>query len=217
MTLAVEPAIPAVAMPPGRRLSRTLRDIQDEGADSIGVHDLTARMGETAFGALIALFTLPCLIPAPPGLGVLLASPLLLVAAQAALGARAPWLPGIIRRRRISGSRLGQVLRRALPAVERAEAFSQPRLGFLFHPAAERAVGAGCALMALLSMIPIPFAHLAPALSAGILGLALAQRDGVLLIVGTGLAVLSAGLVALGAGALVTVCHLLFPMILGGI
>ena len=50
-----------------------------------------------------------------------------------------------------------------------------------------------------------------PALTAGIFGLALMQRDGVLLVVGSGLTALSGAVFTLGAGALVTVCHHLFP------
>lgn len=215
MTLAAETSAQAVASYPGRRLSRTLRDIHGEDAPSVAVHEITARMGETAFGALIALFALPCLIPAPPGVSQLLALPLLLISGQAALGASSPWLPGVIRRRRISRSRLGQALARALPALDRIEAHSRPRLTFLFNPPAERLVGAVCALLALVSMIPIPLAHMVPALAAGIFGLALMQRDGVLLLPATGLALLSGGFFALGASALAALLKHFAPMLVG--
>lgn len=215
MTLAADPASPPLAPAPGRLLSRTLRDIHGEQAPSVAVHEITTRMGETAFGALIALFSLPCLIPAPPGVSQLLALPLLLVSSQAALGAASPWLPGAIRRRRISQTRLGQALARALPALDRIEASARPRLTFLFNPPAERLAGAVCALLALVSMVPIPLAHMVPALTAGIFGLALMQRDGVLLLAGAGLTALSGAVVTAGAGALVTVCHHLFPRLAG--
>lgn len=211
MTLAAEPAAPTIVAAPAGRLSATLRDIHGEQAPSVAVHEITARMGETAFGALIALFALPCLVPAPPGVSQLLALPLLLVSSQAALGAASPWLPGVVRRRRISQSRLGQALASALPALDRIEACARPRLTFLFNPTAERMIGAVCALLALASMIPIPLAHMVPALTAGIFGLALMQRDGVLLLTGAGLTALSGAVFTAGAGALVTVCHHLFP------
>ena len=54
-----------------------------------------------------------------------------------------------------------------------------------------------------------------PALTAGIFGLALVQRDGVLLLAGTGLTALSGAVFTAGAGALVTVCHHLFPRLTG--
>ena len=93
------------------------------------------------------------------------------------------------------------------------EAFSRPRLTFLFNPPAERLIGAVCAILAVISMIPIPFAHMAPAIAVGIYGLALMQRDGVLLLVAMGLTLLSGALVALGAGAMVTLLHHLPPML----
>ena len=211
MTLVLE-ASPAVP-PNGRKLSRTLRDIRDEGAESVAVHEVTGRMGEKAFGALLALFSLPNLLPGPPGSGIILAAPLLLIAIQAALGAPAPWLPGFLRRRQISQSRFGKALARTLPTLDRVEAFSRPRLTWLFNPPAERLIGAVCAILALVSMIPIPFAHMAPAIAVGVYGLALMQRDGVLLIVAMGLTVLSVALVVLGAGATMTLLHHLSPML----
>jgi hypothetical protein len=62
-------------------------------------------------------------------------------------------------------------------------------------------------------MVPIPFAHMAPAIAVGIYGLALMQRDGVLLIVAIGLTLVSAVLFTLGAGAVVTLLHHLLPML----
>jgi hypothetical protein len=215
MTLAVEPSAPAIATPQGRRLSRTLRDIHGENAPSLAVHEITGRMGETAFGALIALFALPCLIPAPPGISQLLALPLLLISGQAALGASSPWLPGVIRHRRISQSRLGQLLGRALPALDRIEAHSRPRWTFLFNPPAERFIGLVCALLALSSMVPIPFAHMVPAVAAGLFGLSLMQRDGVLLLLAAGLSGLSGAILALGAGAVAALVNHFAPMLLG--
>ncbi|MDQ0465433.1 hypothetical protein QO010_003220 [Caulobacter ginsengisoli] len=217
MTLVLEAPDPAAPHPPGRRLSRALRDIRDEGADSVAVHELTTRMGERAFGALLALFSLVNLLPAPPGSGVILAAPLVLIGAQAALGARAPWLPRFVRHRRISQPRFGKALKRTLPALDWLEAFSRPRLTFLFNPPAERLIGLVCAILAIVSMIPIPFAHMAPAIAVGIYGLALMQRDGVLLIVAIGLTLLSAVLFMLGAGAVVTLLHHLSPIVSGGV
>jgi hypothetical protein len=213
MSLVLEVPAPAAPHHPGRRLSGALRDIRDEGAESVAVHELTGRMGERAFGALLALFSLPNLLPAPPGSGVILAAPLVLIAIQAALGASAPWLPGFVRHRRISQTRFGKALARTLPALDWVEAFSRPRLTWLFNPPAERLIGAVCAVLALVSMVPVPFAHMAPAVAVGIYGLALMQRDGVLLIVAIGLSLLSVALVILGAGATVTLLHHLSPML----
>ncbi len=213
MSLAVDAPLAVAPHSPGRRLSRTLRDIRDEGAESVAVHDVTGRMGEKAFGALLALFTLPNLLPGPPGSGIILAAPLLLIAVQLAFGASAPWLPGFLRRRRISQPRFGKALNRTLPALDWVEAFSRPRLGYLFNPPAERVIGAVCAILALVSMIPIPFAHMAPAIAVGIYGLALMQRDGVLLLVAVGLSLLSVVLLILGAGATAALLHHLAPML----
>ena len=53
----------------------------------------------------------------------------------------------------------------------------------------ERVVGVVCAVLALITMIPIPFAHNLPALALVLIGLGLIERDGLAILIGSAIGV----------------------------
>jgi hypothetical protein len=101
------------------------------------------------------------------------------------LGFSCPWIPGPMRRLTITRSKLLNAidtLERRLKFVER---LAHPRLEFLTRGIGARIVGVALFALALVLILPIPFlGNLPPAIAAGILGLALAQRDGLMALIG---------------------------------
>jgi len=127
-----------------------------------------------------------------------LALPLLVVAPQIIVGRRKIWLPKFLARQKIKREALVKLVRRLLPLVERAEKVVRPRLGFLTTGVGASLVGVACTLIAIVLVLPIPFANLVPSLALGAFSVGLTRKDGLFVLGGYGLIALAALVVALG-------------------
>ncbi len=185
--------------PPPPPLSEILRELADRDAETVSVGEIMECFGGRAMGALLLVFGLACSLPLPPGGTTIFGAPLVLLAPQLMVGARAPWLPAGVRAQTLAVADLRKGLPRLLRWLERAEAISKPRLAFLFGPVGDRAIGLVCTILALVLILPIPLGNMLPAAAVSVLGLALAQRDGILALLGYALAAGSAGVLVLAA------------------
>ena len=166
------------------RLSDMLNRIaNDESRDRIAIGDLLDVMQERAFGPLLLIFSLPNVLPTPPGTSAVLGAPLIFLTAQLALGLN-PWLPRIIANRSIARVDFAKFIGRATPWLAKAERLLRPRLGVLAHPPAEYIVGVMTFLLALVLVLPIPLGNMLPALAICILALGILERDGVWVMAG---------------------------------
>lgn len=182
-------------------ISQIIRDLIAH--DSVSVGEIVDLFGTRAFGALLFIFALPNLLPLPPGSSTILGAPLLLLTPQVAAGVAAPWLPRAVDARRISGADLGRAFGRLLPWVERFEKVSRPRIAAVFNPFGQRMIGAICSVLAFVLILPIPLGNMLPALTIGIFGFSLFQRDGLFAIAGYVLAGFSALLLYVAADAVI--------------
>jgi hypothetical protein len=205
-------------MPASRHqpLSAILRDLSTRDAPTLSVDELMEAFGGRAMGALLLVFGLACTLPLPPGGTTIFGAPLLLLAPQLMLGARAPWLPAKLRSRTISTETLRNGLPKALPWLERVEAISRPRLGFFFSGLGQRLIGLVCTLLALVLILPIPLGNLLPAAAVTVLSLSLVQRDGLLAVLGYAMAVASVGVLVLAAGIIIGFAQHVIGMIASG-
>lgn len=178
-------------MPP-RPLSRVLCELADLG-QSITIENLRDALGDRGFAALLIMFAAINLLPLPPGTSVILGIPLLIVSAQMALGRTNAWLPEFVLNKTIGRRQMLNLNKRLSPKLEVLERFVQPRLWPFSRRAADRWIGWISFILALAVTIPVPFGNWMPALSIGILGIALSERDGVVLTAG-----IVVGLFALG-------------------
>jgi hypothetical protein len=195
MARAVEPA--------GHSLVASLKPLLRSRKQRLSVGELMDHLEDSdGPGPVLFVLTLPVLLPMPPGVSMLLALPLLIVAPQLALGRRRLWMPKALSQRTVTRKELVKLLHRVLPSVTRFEQLSRPRLAFLSGRSGSRLVGAACTLIALVLVLPIPFANLVPALALGVFALGLTRRDGLLILAGYGLIVLAAVVVALGVHGL---------------
>ena len=181
-------------------LSAILREVAEREEATVSIAELTELFGGRALGALLLVFGLACTLPLPPGGTTIFGAPLVLLAPQLVIGARAPWLPRRLRERTIATDHLKHGLPKALVWLERIEAVSKPRLSFLFGAVGERVIGLICTLLALVLILPIPLGNILPAVAVSVLSLALVQRDGALALFGYLLAALSGSVLVLAAG-----------------
>ena len=181
-------------------LSLLLEELADHGEAQITVGEMTERFGGRAMGGLLLVFGLACTLPLPPGGTTIFGAPLVLLAPQLMVGARAPWLPAKVRAGSIATADLKRGLPRVMPWLKRVESVSRPRLGFLFGGVGQRLIGLVCTLLALVLILPIPLGNILPAAAVTVLSLALVQRDGFLALLGYGLAGISVAVLGLAAG-----------------
>lgn len=178
------------------RLSDMLNRIaNDESRERIAIGDLLDVMQERAFGPLLLIFSLPNVLPTPPGTSAVLGAPLIFLTLQLALG-REPWLPRIIADRSIARADFAKFIGRATPWLARAERLLRPRLGMLAHPPAEYVVGAMTFVLAFVLVLPIPLGNMLPALAICILALGILERDGIWVLAGMIVGVASLGVVS---------------------
>lgn len=165
-------------------LSAMLREIGDASDGHVSIGDMTERFGPRAFGAILFIFGLINLFPWPPGGTTVTGAPLLLIAAQVAIGVHTVWLPRAITRRGLNAAVFRKGLAKVLPWLERLENVSRPRFGFLFGPVGDRVLGLVCTLLAMIIVLPIFGGNFLPAIAVTVLAISLVLRDGVITLVG---------------------------------
>jgi hypothetical protein len=173
------------------RLSAILRAIAEaQDRDRISVGDLLLALKRRALGALMFIFAFFTALPMPPGVSAVVGAPLVFLTAQLMLGKNA-WLPRIISDRSLSRVDFERVINAAAPWLARAESIMKPRFEFLAKRPAIYFVGFVTFLMALMVLLPIPGANMAPSVAICIIALGLIERDGLWITIGVVTAIVS--------------------------
>jgi hypothetical protein len=168
-----------VREPHSERLSDVLKSLSESDNPDMRLGDVVRVLGERGFGALILLFAAPNLIPLPPGSSFLFGVPLVFITAQLTIGQDKVWLPTRLNDARIGGGRLLNLLQRLAPHVVKIEKLLKPRGTFLTSPVGERFAGLAGLFCAIILLLPIPGANIAPAFALCCFALGLIEQDGV--------------------------------------
>jgi hypothetical protein len=152
--------------------------------ERVSIGELIDCLGDRAFGALILLFALPTILPAPPGLSALTGMPIVIFSFQLLWGSRHPWLPAFLRRRQLGRADLLALIHKADPYLQRIERLCKPRLSFLAQGTGLRTVGFVILLLSAVLVLPIFMGNILPSIAIAIIALAQMERDGAAIIVG---------------------------------
>jgi hypothetical protein len=167
-----------------KRVSQILDTVADDDRrERVSITDVMNAMEARAVAALILFFSLPNALPAIPGTSAILGLPLLYLCAQMMLG-KLPWLPAIIADRSMTREDFRNLVRRVSPVLARAERLLVPRLLFITGIRGEQVIGAFCLLLALVLALPIPLGNMLPAIAISMLALGVLERDGLWVIGG---------------------------------
>jgi hypothetical protein len=179
-------------------MAARLKPLLRKGGERIKLCEMVERIdGDEGPGPVLFVLTLPVLLPLPPGVSMVMALPILLVAPQILVGRKVLWLPGWLGQRSVKHAALVKLLDRVLPPLERIETVVRPRLGFLTGRTGEMLAGVACTLIGFILVLPIPFANLLPSWSLGAFSLGLTRRDGLFIVAGYGLLIAALGVIAL--------------------
>lgn len=168
------------------QLQTLIRELPD---GDVEVGPLVDELGAQGMLMLVILLTLVFLIPVSiPGVSTVFGAVIVLVGI-ARIAGRPLWMPGAVRRRSVPAGRMRAALDTGLKWVRRLERITRPgRMAGLTHG---RAVGlfndTALILGAVLLMAPfgfIPFSNTVPGVALMCLAIGLLQRDGLMVLLG---------------------------------
>lgn len=189
-----------------QQLSQLLRNLALDAGPKITLRDLAIAMEDRSFGAFLVVFALPNLIPLPPGATFILGLPLIFVAWQMLASRRTRlWLPQRMGDYAFENQTFFVFVNRISPWLQRAESLIRPRGWFLSSRFCERLVGLLALVLAVVIFLPIPFGNWLPAFALAVIGFAHTERDGLGLVAGALIGIVSLAVafsVIAAAGAL---------------
>lgn len=179
------PPVNIVAAPQGSFIDAI---VEIAGAESDAPQTLghvVDALDDRAFGLLILILAIPCLVPGLPG-AQLIAIPIFLLGLQILAGRNEPWLPGWAMRAKLKPEWLTAIADFASKRLRWTERLSRPRWRFIAHGAGEKILGLIIALAAVTIMLPIT--NTIPSLAITVAAVGLLQRDGMFMLGGATLA-----------------------------
>lgn len=149
--------------------------------DKISLSYILEAVHERGFGFILFLIALPMAlpVPVPPGVNILLASPLLLLTAQQMMGRHTIWLPQKILSKTMSREKFTKMIKASIPWIKRLEFFIRPRLGFMTQGIFSNLIGLFGLIMALSVCVPLPLTNTVPSLGIALMGIGVVMRDGI--------------------------------------
>jgi hypothetical protein len=187
-----------------RKVSQIIGELATSSKAHVRLADLLAVLDERAFGVLMLILSLPNAVGlgAIPGLSTVFGVPQIFVALQMIVGAHRPWLPGFVLQRSIPMSDFRTMVLKAAPHLQRIERILQPRLAIMSTNIVERLLGLVLLLLSIIVALPIPFANQPPAVAQALLALGLIERDGVVILIGLGVAAIATAIAILVGGGI---------------
>jgi hypothetical protein len=170
-----------------QNLGRLLRRLADDGGEEgLTLHQIRDRLDERAYGLLILILSIPCLVPGlygvPQAVGVII----ILVAAQLLIGREEPWLPSRVLTLRARGRWLAAMADFAETRLGWIDRLSRPRL-LVFATGAGERMAAAFMILATLTIV-LPFTNTIPSIALALLSVGLIQRDGLFVLGGAAVA-----------------------------
>ena len=184
-----------------RRFSELFSQIARDAQGAVSIGTIRDSMGDRSFAALLVFFAFINMIPLPPPSSAILGLPMMIVAAQLAYGAKRAWLPEIVTRRSLTAAQFRTAMDRLIPRLLRLEQWVRPRYWPFWRRRGDRVVGFIALFLSLIVVLPIPLGNWLPSFATALLGLSLSERDGLLFVVGCGVAAAGVSVIVFVVGA----------------
>lgn len=176
-------------MQENKALTGTLQILEDETSGSRVVFgEVVEALNHRGFGPLLMAPALLTILPtgAIPGIPILSAVFIFLIAGQIVAGRRYPWLPRRLTEFSFEREKLLSAIERAKPYTKTIDRFVRPRLGFFSRKIFHSIIAAICCVLAL-GMAAVGFIPFVPALICLpilFFALGISAKDGALILVG---------------------------------
>src|SRR5690606_22145945 len=110
-------------------LSQLLEDVKENiTTDTIATSDILDLFHERCIGLILIIFAAPMAlpVPVPPGINIMLASPLVLLTGHQAIGAKRIWIPKKFKTKLISAEKLRNTITPVIPWLKKIEYLLRP-------------------------------------------------------------------------------------------
>lgn len=184
-----------------RRLSELFAQLARDAHGPVSIGHIRDALGNRSFAPLLVLFAAFNLLPLPPGASAVLGLPLIIVSAQMVYGAKQTWLPSYLSDRSLNADTFRTMMEWIIPRLVRIERVIRPRYWPFWRRQGDRIIGGIALVLAVVVTLPIPLGNWLPAFSTALLGLALSERDGLLLAIGGAISIASFCVIAAVVGA----------------
>lgn len=184
-----------------RRLSELFAQLARDAHGPVSIGHIRDALGNRSFAPLLVLFAAFNLLPLPPGASAVLGLPLIIVSAQMVYGAKQTWLPSYLSDRSLNADTFRTMMEWIIPRLIRIERVIRPRYWPFWRRQGDRIIGGIALVLAVVVTLPIPLGNWLPAFSTALLGLALSERDGLLLAIGGAISIASFCVIAAVVGA----------------
>lgn len=169
-----------------RTFLQSIESMAQEAPDhGFSLREIFDRLHERAFGAALFILALPCCIPFLYGVPQIVSLPMMVLAAQMAMGRREPWLPEKFASRKIDKKGLTRTANGGRKWFGWLEKIARPRLAFLMAPVGERVIGFFLVFFCASILVPLPSTNTVPGIGVAIVAFGLMARDGILVILGS--------------------------------
>lgn len=190
------------------RTSAVLYELAYSEGERVTFAEILRELRHRAFGFMMLVFALPCVLPMPPGIPTICGIALVVIALNLILVRRRLWLPRRIAQKSLARADLRRIVARASRHLERLERICKPRLALITEPVGKVFIGIVVLALGVLMILPIPFVgNIPPGIAASIIAMGLTERDGVVVLVG--IAVAAVAIAVAGAASWAAVLGIL--------
>lgn len=134
-----------------------------------------------SFGGLLLILSILALLPIVSFIAGII---ILLVGLQMLLGVTIPILPKFIMQQKVDKRNFESFVDKVLPWLVRSEKYIRPRWLFFAHTIGQRLLGCLIFMLALVSLMPLPFSNMPPSIALILISLGILERDGILISIG---------------------------------
>lgn len=174
-------------------------------AEHITLGQLSDGMQERAFGLLLLLLALPCGLPFVYGLPQIVALPMLVLVFQMASGRRSPWLPEMLRNRKIPVQGFLNIIKKTRQYAGWLESLAHPRLTGFTGKRGTQIVGMLLLIPCASILVPLPLTNTVPGVAVAVASVGLIERDGLFVTLGIAMGLIWVCLLAIGGPTLIYV------------
>lgn len=169
-----------------------LEQVAEENSE-VSIGNVLDEFGRRSFGPFLMIFALIEITPIGgiPGVPTFLAVVCAFIAVQLLFSTDHIWVPGWIENRSIGASKLGKSAEKLEGIAEKLDHWFHGRLRYFTRPLWHK-VAAVMIIILCITVPPLeflPFASSAPMLAIASFGLALTVRDGLLMLIATGMSI----------------------------
>lgn len=175
-----------------KTFSEVLESLGQGDDPKLTLDEVVEAFGDRGLGALILVLTLMALLPWPPGGKAVFAVPIILLATELTLQHNEVWLPRWALRTSLSREAYRRAVAKILKPIRYVENLTRPRLHVLTGAIGEILMGTACVILAMIMALPVPFGDMLPGLAMVFFALGVMQKDGLAVIVGAALSLVTA-------------------------